>query len=550
METDRGKDTQRYYGAGPSAEKNNAEHESLLRRIDEIFSSDKSHGTPHSPTSLGFLSLQTHGSTLWNAWRKEYPDSDVDLSNLDLKSRRYDFSGFDFSGEKNKKINFRNTIFGSVSFERCVFYSADFSSCVFEKNFSFNESLFKGKSSFKKIKTKGKAKFKGVEFRANTSFYDATFSIGADFENGKFYGSTDFSESQFNGQALMRNAEFDDVNFASAWFRERADFCHCKFGRDQSFRQGKLWGDSTEEKEEISFKNAEFSKEADFEATIFYKNANFSCSSEFSDKKELEIKYIYFSGAIIRSTIIFSNRKFIGKTDFGRRDSIISTPTLNSKGSGFLVNQIYPPTKFYEPPVFHGCKLHQNTIFEGAEFLTAPSPEAARAYRTLKVAMEQFKATREEQKFYLLEMKAEHKSLSLGRRWVSKLYELFSNYGFSLWRPIQGLIAFSLLFATGHILLANACTKDPECIQSAIQKDKDMVLDSKRNPSLVKYTLASVAPVPGLDKMQTELRAPLFGEHGWIAVAAVLLEIGHKIVTLVMTFLFALALRNLFKMKS
>lgn len=62
--------------------------------------------------------------------------------------------------------------------------------------------------------------------------------------------------------------------------------------------------------------------------------------------------------------------------------------------------------------------------------------------------------------------------------------------------------------------------------------------------------LVNVAPVPGLDKMQTDLRKPLFGQHGWIAVAAIILEIIHKIVALLMTFLFALGLRNLFKMKS
>lgn len=59
-----------------------------------------------------------------------------------------------------------------------------------------------------------------------------------------------------------------------------------------------------------------------------------------------------------------------------------------------------------------------------------------------------------------------------------------------------------------------------------------------------------MAPIPGLDKMQPELRTPLFGEHGWIAVTALFLEIFHKLSALVMTFLFALGLRNLFKMKS
>lgn len=162
--------------------------------------------------------------------------------------------------------------------------------------------------------------------------------------------------------------------------------------------------------------------------------------------------------------------------------------------------------------------------------------------------MEQIKASREEQRFFRLEMKSEHPSLPRGRRWISTLYSLFSDYGFSLWRPVIALLIFSLFLGAAYGLLANRCASDSECKQAAIAANT--TTGEERTSDLLKYTLASVAPVPGLDKMQTELRAPLFGQHGWIAVTAVVLEIFHKIVALVMTFLFALALRNLFKMKS
>ena len=162
--------------------------------------------------------------------------------------------------------------------------------------------------------------------------------------------------------------------------------------------------------------------------------------------------------------------------------------------------------------------------------------------------MEKLKATREEQKFFRLEMKAEHPSLPRGKRWISTLYGLFSDYGFSLWRPAMALLVFSILFGAGYGLLAHRCASDQECRQAAIAANA--ISSDERTSNLLKYMLASVAPVPGLDKMQTELRAPLFGQHGWIAVISIVLEIFHKISALVMTFLFALALRNLFKMKS
>jgi hypothetical protein len=205
-------------------------------------------------------------------------------------------------------------------------------------------------------------------------------------------------------------------------------------------------------------------------------------------------------------------------------------------------------TIFKGVPYFHGYKLHQDTSFDDARFDAPPSPEAARAYRTLKLAMEQLKATREEQKFFRLEMKAEHPSLPWGKRWISSLYSLFSDYGFSLWRPVAWLLSLSLMFGMCYGLLANTCAANTDCVENA--KASKMTSGSERTSAVIKYTLASVAPVPGLDKMQTELRAPLFGHQGWVPIAALILEILHKIMALVMTFLFALALRSLFKMKS
>jgi hypothetical protein len=205
-------------------------------------------------------------------------------------------------------------------------------------------------------------------------------------------------------------------------------------------------------------------------------------------------------------------------------------------------------TFFLGIPIFHQCKLNQDTSFDDTEFETSSSPEAARAFRTLKLAMEQIKATREEQRFFRLEMKAEHPSLPWGKRCISTLYSLFSDYGFSLWRPIVWLLALSLLFGTGYGLLANACAADGECAKVAWDANTGSSAD--RTSAVIKYTLASVSPVPGLDRMQTELRAPLFGHHGWVPITALMLEILHKIIALVMVFLFALALRNLFKMKS
>ena len=66
----------------------------------------------------------------------------------------------------------------------------------------------------------------------------------------------------------------------------------------------------------------------------------------------------------------------------------------------------------------------------------------------------------------------------------------------------------------------------------------------------MRYVLIDAIPVPGLDRVQIELREALFGKNGGIATAAMLLEMLHKLIAIVCVFLFGLALRNLFKMKS
>lgn len=389
--------------------------------------------------------------------------------------------------------------------------------------------------------------FSGVDFTNDPIDFS-----GFDFETSWPLESANFSHAVFGNAVDFSRTKFgNDATFQHAKFRGDADFIKSKFGSNPDFTGAHFMGSVLFWRAEVGFRpcfdGAVFEGSAVFTSSSIgdrasFKNCSFKSGAGFaasnSQKISDEMKSfnsISFAGTEFFGDVTFNGRKFLSTTDFG--------PSLTIEK-----NTSHRPLRFIGIPDFHGCKFHQDTSFDGAEFHALPSPEAARAYRTLKLAMEQLKATREEQKFFRLEMKAEHPSLPRGKRWISTLYSLFSQYGFSLWRPVIALLIFSLFFGAAYGLLANSCASDSECNQAAIAANATS--GDERTSDLLKYTLASVAPVPGLDKMQTELRAPLFGQHGWIAVTAIVLEIFHKIVALVMTFLFALALRNLFKMKS
>jgi hypothetical protein len=360
-------------------------------------------------------------------------------------------------------------------------------------------------------------------FGNNQGFRGAKFGENARFDSAIFGKNADFSRSVFGNSATFGNADLSFfANFSGAKFGSLTSFVQTQFGPGARFR------------------GASFGESANFVCTTFHGWSDFSAATEKEDPENSQFSSISFEGSKFKGDAEFTGRKFKSTTNFGPSDNV------HSKYNPIFVADV--AVEFHGLALFHGCEFHQDTNFDSARFLAPPSQGAARSYRTLKLAMEKLKATREEQKFFRLEMKAEHPSLTLGKRWASTLYNLFSDYGFSLWRPLAWLIAFSFIFGIGYGILADACAAESQCAQTAWAANTGSAED--RTSAVIKYTLASVSPVPGLDKMQTELRAPLFGQHGWIPITALALEIFHKITSLIMVFLFALALRNLFKMKS
>jgi uncharacterized protein YjbI with pentapeptide repeats len=204
-----------------------------------------------------------------------------------------------------------------------------------------------------------------------------------------------------------------DANFTGSYFASSTSFLNFNFLKAANFK--KCW----------------FDKSCNFENTVFKGIGDFSKSrfgSQASWIGKTETRHLVFDKACFRASARFTNRVFSGP--------------LSCRETVFVI-----------APDFHGCELHQDTSFKDALFLDDKLPEAAAAYRTLKLAMETARAKDEEALFYALEQRSSRRNMKGGLiNWVfSRLYDLGSSYGCSIGKPIIWLavsfIFFSLLYS-------------------------------------------------------------------------------------------------------
>ncbi len=352
----------------------------------------------------------------------------------------------------------------------------------------------------------------------------------------------DFSGLNFSGDAAI---DFSGFSFAGGRVDEETkepihcvDFTGCTFGDKASF-EGAQFG------KWASFMGAQFGDKASFDAWDESATRNFwrklggeefaqqrASYAEAQGLRSDAFDYISFCGAQFKGEVSFQGRIFLSKTDFGPTPDEITVKTPD----GEKVIPKGQKTSFRGIPNFHGCTLHQNTSIIDAEFLAPPSAEAARAYRTLKLAFAEQHAIREEQKFFKLEMQAETGIATGSKKRLYQLYEIISDYGFSLKHPLK----YWLYCLAGFALIYGLHTETYGWNGN---------ISRERTLQWVHYALLNAVPLPGFDKNLELLRSDLFSNEAIIQFIVTVLEILHKTVSLLAFFLIGLALRNLFKMK-
>lgn len=569
----------------------------------EVFSVPEN-GTPDNITQAGCLALARLGKEVWNTWRSEYPvrgevpnwDNIADFSKVDFSENSINFDEFIFGDHaiffdtkfgvitQGRRAEFKRAQFGvDTDFEGAEFGDfAEFEGARFGSGTKFTDAQFGGKPNFKKAHFGNWASFERAKFGEEANFTGAQFDFNASFKYAQFKDNAKFTDTTFGIRAQFTGAQFgNEAQFDGARFDEDAQFLGTQFGDDASFMCAQFDGEAqfmgaqfgsraeftgTQFKESVWFSGAQFRNNAKFDGAWFGNNAKFvgrnwgdlhhaycesrlNIAKDWAEQHELSpdtFKSISFAGATFEGQIDFSGRTFTGVTSFGRITEIVKT--FNYTSDGQRVKKELPkgqPVKFGKPPLFHGCKLHQDTTFDGAEF---PDPSsdpiendiAARAYRTLKLAFSQHQATREEQLFFRLEMREEARRESqYACRLLFRLYSFFSDYGFSVRRPIWLWSILLLVAVPIYGLLAGFTPCFLWQTECQIRFD------------LLQFSLIQALPLPGLDKWSDTLRQCLFPtiSGSLQGIVFTLILILHKALSLLAVFLMGLALRNLFKMK-
>lgn len=371
------------------------------------------------------------------------------------------FNSVQFLGE----VTFRNVTFSdSASFNSAAFKNdASFERSAFLKRAEFNGSQFSAEAHFEDSNFSGSASFKNAKFSGYTVFERATFSDNANFNLAFFVNHTTFSNVSFLKHAgFLRTSFSGDARFNSVRYSGAADYQWAKFAQSANFERSQYL-------EFASFDNAAFGGRMSFSAATFEKLASFDTIKWPEAARDW---HKAFDKAVFHGTVNFANAGFqcfaafdgIGlerglqydevseqnaqrRFKVERRAAKIAAQTDISEILAKTAKDRAERAEFRGTTPASLTRIEIKSVrFEQRE---ARLRELERGCRVLKLAMENTSNKSREQLFYRFELQARRaqKSLPFGEKTFSFLYETFSDFGASIWRPFFALAALIASFA-------------------------------------------------------------------------------------------------------
>ncbi|MCF6456912.1 hypothetical protein [Pseudoalteromonas sp. MMG024] len=475
------------------------------------------------------IALWESGHVKWNEWVEENPEANIDFSKCDFsKYEKVSFSDFVFP---KGNVNFNYTKFGNAIVVFCrtkfgygdvSFHDTDFG----EEGVNFSEAIFgngnvyfdyahfrNGYVDFSYTKFgKGKVMFNYAVFSfGSVSFHKAQFDE-ADFTSTQFgFGDVSFLSAVFKGDALFIRTMFGEggVTFTGVkskgnMFFNETDFGICKV----SFRAAKLAGYLTFQ----SLKNTEETGGFDFsfsnfEGAIKLKDIKFYCVPDFTNTNlshqftldHFEITPVKKIGSNLL-TNLFILFFLLLEGDRRKEIAINKSKKIASKFTWF---NIYYIADKDDIPRIRRLK------------------ELAESNKHHKLALD----------LHAEEIKCSRWVETKSKRTIfaEYLFQLCSDFGRSLQRPIVGLISSWLLFT---LVYYQASNRDYEWL--------DKISDSAA------FSFAQMLPVFSISReAKKRTLESLFNIDmpNWIiGVAGV-----QSFISIALVFLVGLALRNRFR---
>lgn len=231
----------------------------------------------------------------------------------------------------------------------------------------------------------------------NSLFMHCAFADDIRFENVEFAGWVYFNGSKIRGQALLQQIAYaQEAHFDRVEFGHNAHLGRSTFRGNAYFQGAKFPGNTW--CSDITFAGRAWFQEATFGGYSYFERCTFGGEADFSTRQaedeKLAFPTITFAESIFKDRSCFTNRRFASSTSFAK-------------------------AVFHIAPEFHGCRFHQDTDLSETTFLdrgntvraeicgVEPHPvDAARAYRTLKHAMETLRNADDEARFLALEQES------------------------------------------------------------------------------------------------------------------------------------------------
>lgn len=538
------------------------------------------------------IQLFLSGKEAWNAWAAEVSarqdDSDrwkaeSQVSFSSYKFGNADFSGFVFPGHAdfsdahfvgnswfieanfNGAATFQNAVFNNeicfirskfrnnVNFEGAHFKGdAQFGKSVFRETADFRKTIYWGSANFNNCSFYGLvlhidtkfhryAMFSKVNFGGEDSYFKSEFKEGVTFEYSIFEGDAHFRDSEFEDLSLFSNVQFKG-EAAFGGFVGAARFEHTVFDGEAWFARGIF--------DQIArFDDTTFNKGARFEDCTFQGDVAFSASCFVRYVTFDRVKYhgqVSFQGVEARSAFTMADASFskvpiFYQATFAEAPRLDNVSIRSTNRKGIIHSAIWNRLKG-SSDTFVSTRWSQ---------LKAQGNEATVRWRTLRRLASQGHDHQREMLFFREEV--------LSSRWISDkpwhayfwfglLYQLFSDFGRSLSRPIMWWlvwwISFSLIYFLRHgdndeIKLPNACSH-LEIVEPWI---------AAAGLSLYR----SLPALSGLGERIGEFQYSLFGVTvdclPFVPSAVSFLGVLQTVVATTLLFLVLLAIRNRFRIR-
>ena len=446
------------------------------------------------------LALYSQGKEVWNTWAKEIlarRDDTQEWRNeaeADFRSHTFqqyvEFSGFIFPGKAQfDRVAFRDSVeFGGVTFKD----RAGFEEATFEGAVDFGWARFENEAVFEEATFKEYASFWEARFKNLAGFYQATFKSNAMFSSAAFKGAAEFRGATFKGVAAFGRARFDnEAVFEEVPFEGTALF----------------W--------EVIFEGAARFGLSIFEHSTHFYGATFRAEADFKAVQG-------------NSAFTMADAEFIEVPDF-QQATFVQAPRLDNVKIG--------------PQLSRWDKLKA--------FSTKGDLEKEGRWRALKRLATQGHDHASEQLFFREELLARrgvtdrywHASF-----WLGVFYQLFSDFGRSLLRPLlwwtMGVLVFAWIYLGcyprgGEWWLL-------ECVKGT----------GKPWVSALGLSLhRSLPALSGFGDKLPQFHACLYGVHSENPFRPIIpdvvsfLGVPQVLFSAVMIFLFLLAVRNHFRIK-